>query len=74
MFGLVCLLNSAKINAMRTSWVALFMAKVGLIAHQNHDKRGVDLTDFPGSCTTQANARLSTPKIHQKRHFQAFIS
>jgi hypothetical protein len=34
----------------------------------------IRLTDFPGQCTTLVNARLSTPKIHQKRHFQAFIS
>jgi len=38
------------------------------------DSRRLQITDFPGQCTTQVNARLSTPKIHQKRHFQAFIS
>jgi hypothetical protein len=31
------------------------------------------LTDFPASCTTQANARKFTPKSLKKLHFQAFV-
>jgi hypothetical protein len=56
-------------NPSAQYWVSKEEAPVDIVGkfHQS-------LPDFPGQCTTLVNARLSTPKIYQKRHFQSFIS